>query len=148
VDLPTKNERREILKLHLERRLTDATVKGDFVINDIMLDHLSGLTEGFVGAELESVVVGGLFEAFYEERSVRPVDFIRAIGQTVPLSVTQAEQIQGLREWANVRAVAATPAEDRQAYAVSAETDERGGDGAKGGVSEVAGARGGRSVDF
>jgi SpoVK/Ycf46/Vps4 family AAA+-type ATPase len=148
VDLPTRNERRDILKLHLERRLTDSEVKGDLVIDEVMLDHLAGLTEGFVGAELESAVISGLFEAFYEDRAVRPDDFIRAIGFTVPLSVTQSEQIRALREWANMRAVAATPAEDRQTYAVSTEAAASARDEAKSGRSDVTGARGGRSVDF
>jgi SpoVK/Ycf46/Vps4 family AAA+-type ATPase len=146
VDLPTRGERKEILKLHLERRLRDPAVRGDMVINDIMLDHLSGLTEGFVGAEIESVVVAGLFEAFSEDRAVRPADFIRAIGFTVPLSVTQAEQIQALRQWANVRAVAATPGEERSAYAIAAEAERAVH--AKDAPGDVAGARGGRSVDF
>ncbi|GHU33380.1 ATPase [Betaproteobacteria bacterium] len=144
VDLPTRNERRDILKLHLERRLTDPQVKGDLSINDLMLDHLSGLTEGFVGAELESTVIGGLFEAFYEDRAVRPDDFVRAIKQTVPLSITQAEQIRSLRQWANARAVAATPAEDRADYAAAA-SDTPATPPAP---EDLLGSRGGRSIDF
>lgn len=43
-------------------------------------------------------------------------DFLKAIDNTVPLAVTQAEQITAIREWANVRAVAATAPEDRKTY--------------------------------
>jgi ATP-dependent 26S proteasome regulatory subunit len=143
VDLPTRKERRDILKLHLERRLTDPRVKGDLTVNEHMLDHLAGLTEGFVGAELESVVTGGLYEAFFEDRAARPDDFVHAIAQTVPLSVTQAEQIRALRQWANARAVAATPAEDRADYA--AETAAPVPPPAP---EDVLGSRGGRSIDF
>ena len=58
----------------------------------------------------------------------------------VPLSVTQAEQIRAMREWASVRAVAATAQEDRSEYAEPEEAP-KGGD-------DVSGERGGRSVDF
>ncbi len=103
-------------------------------------------TEGFVGAELEQVIVSGLFEAFYENRSVSLADFLKAVRFTVPLSVTQAEQIQHLREWANVRAVAATQEEDRAAYETS-----KGGpqpsDQSRASDAIIS-SRGGRSIDF
>ncbi len=148
VDLPTQNERREILKLHLEKRLQHPEVVGSFAIDDATLSQIAQATEGFVGAELEQVVISGLFEAFFEDRSVRLSDFKRAVTLTVPLSVTQAEQIHKLREWANVRAVAATQNEDRSAYALP-------GSGVKGedpaeqlGPDDVLSSRGGRPVDF
>jgi len=143
VDLPTHRERRDILKVHLERRLVDPKVKGELAIDDALLDRLAGMTEGFVGAELESAVIGGLYEAFYEDRAVRAGDFVRAIEQTVPLSVTQAEQIRALRQWANARAVAATPVEDRADY--DAQTDTPAAPPAP---DDVLGSRGGRSIDF
>jgi SpoVK/Ycf46/Vps4 family AAA+-type ATPase len=146
VDLPTHSEREEIIKLHLDRRLTDASVRGEFVSDKASLASLAEATEGFVGAELEQVVVSGLFEAFYENRSVSLNDFLKAVRFTVPLSVTQAEQIQHLREWANVRAVAATQEEDRTAYETS-----KGGPqpSAQSRASDaIISSRGGRSIDF
>lgn len=148
VDLPTQNERREILKLHLGKRLQHPAVVGSFAIDEVTLDNMARATEGFVGAELEQVVISGLFEAFYEERSVQLKDFEHAINLTVPLSVTQAEQIHRLREWANVRAVAATQNEDRSNYTVAAKTVKSAGATAKPGTDDVVGSRGGRSVDF
>jgi SpoVK/Ycf46/Vps4 family AAA+-type ATPase len=146
VDLPTHSEREEIIKLHLDRRLTDASVRGQFVSDEASLASLAEATEGFVGAELEQVVVSGLFEAFYENRSVSLNDFLKAVSFTVPLSVTQAEQIQHLREWANVRAVAATQEEDRAAYETS-----KGGpqpsDQSRASDAIIS-SRGGRSIDF
>jgi len=146
VDLPTHSEREEIIKLHLERRLTDASVRGEFVSDEASLAGLAEATEGFVGAELEQVIVSGLFEAFYENRSVSLADFLKAVRFTVPLSVTQAEQIQHLREWANVRAVAATQEEDRAAYETS-----KGGpqpsDQSRASDAIIS-SRGGRSIDF
>ena len=58
----------------------------------------------------------GLYDAFSEDRSITLNDFENAVKNTVPLSVTQAEQIISIRNWANVRAVAATAQEDRMEY--------------------------------
>lgn len=148
VDLPTHNERREILKLHLARRLQNPEVIGEFIADDATLKQMANATEGFVGAELEQVVISGLFEAFYEDRSIQLEDFEQAINLTVPLSVTQAEQIQGLREWANVRAVAATQNEDRATYALIGKSVKSNDASAEVSPDDVLGSRGGRPVDF
>lgn len=148
VDLPTVNERKEILKLHLSRRLKHPEVIGSFMIDDLTLEQLARRTEGFVGAELEQVVINGLFEAYYENRGVLLQDFYKAISLTVPLSVTQAEQIHGLREWANVRAVAATQNEDRSTYTLPAVNADSGVAAKLGVPEDVLGSRGGRSIDF
>jgi SpoVK/Ycf46/Vps4 family AAA+-type ATPase len=148
VDLPTSNERKDILKLHLTRRLQHPDVVGQFVLDDNTLDFLAKATEGFVGAELEQIVVNGLFEAFYEGRSIRLPDFERAVGLTVPLSVTQAEQIRQLRDWANVRAVAATQTEDRTNYADASQNNRDVNTPSSSPTGDVAASRGGRPVDF
>ncbi|HHW39157.1 MAG TPA: AAA family ATPase [Bacillales bacterium] len=140
VDLPTHRERVKIFKVHLNKRLKDPAVIGDFKIKKENLDFLAGLTEGFVGAEIEQVVINGLFEAFYEERSVTLTDFEKICNQFVPLSVTQAEQIKRIRDWANVRAVAATPREDRVDYIENNEEMSIGDD--------INSSRGGRTIDF
>jgi SpoVK/Ycf46/Vps4 family AAA+-type ATPase len=150
VDLPTHNERKEIIKLHLNRRLQHPEVIGDFIITDLIVDQLAHSTEGFVGAELEQFVISGLFEAFYEGRSILLKDFEYAINLTVPLSVTQAEQIHQLREWANVRAVAATQKEDRSNYVstpvvLSKDPKSRPSEPTP---NDVLASRGGRPIDF
>ena len=113
VDLPTKNERKDIFRLHLKKRLTNAEVCEEVSITEELLSNLADITEGFVGAEIEQAVIAALFEAFSEDRALRVIDLERVIKNTVPLSVTQREQIIKIREWANVRAVAATAKEDR-----------------------------------
>lgn len=114
VDLPTKEERKTIFRIHLEKRLISPQARGDFEISDEQLETLSELTEGFIGAEIEEVVISALFEAFSEERAIAFGDLVQAIHQTVPLSVTQGEQIKEIREWASLRAVAATKYTPRQ----------------------------------
>ncbi|ANU12153.1 ATPase [Planococcus antarcticus DSM 14505] len=140
VDLPTFRERIEIFRVHLNKRLKNYKVIGDFKISVEVLHNLASLTEGFVGAEIEQVVIDGLFEAFYEERSVRLVDFQKVCRQFVPLSITQAEHIKAIRDWASVRAVAATPQEDRRDYSESSDVSDSNVD--------VKSSRGGRTIDF
>ncbi len=145
VDLPTKRERKEILRVHMEKRLKNPEVIGEFRLTEEVLEDLAERCEGFVGAEIEQLVIDALFEAYAEERTVCFDDFARAIANTVPLSVTQAEQIRSIREWANVRAVTATPQEDREGYSkenvVLTGKDQDSED-------DVRFNRGGRTIDF
>ena len=148
VDLPTLSEREAIFKVHLKNRLQSEEVKGNFEWSEANLLHLAAKTEGFVGAEIENIVINGLFEAFCEDRPICMEDFDKAIDNTVPLVVTQAEQISSIREWANVRAVAATAPEDRQDYvredddsiAIKKKEKER--------KKEVFEQRGGKTIDI
>jgi len=115
VDLPTYKERCDIFKIHINKRLNNEIIE-DFKLTEDTYAHLAELTEGYVGAEIEQIVISGLFEAFSEERYVNLNDFEMATRTMVPLSVTQAEQIRNIREWANVRAVAATSLDDSVEY--------------------------------
>jgi SpoVK/Ycf46/Vps4 family AAA+-type ATPase len=112
VDLPSRRERADIFSLHMKKRLRDPQVLGALRITDEACAKLAEATEGFIGAEIEQVVIGALFEAFAESRALAWNDFGRAIKSTVPLSVTQAERIREIREWANQRAVAASAPEE------------------------------------
>ena len=138
VDLPTSKERREIFKVHLERRVGE---EDPLVIDDALLDHLAAKTEGFVGAEIEQAVITGLYEAYFARRPLTLADLDYAIDNTVPLSVTQAEQIVALRQWANVRAVAATTRENLSSYEPAEPSQGEPKD-------DVRSSRGGRSLDF
>jgi SpoVK/Ycf46/Vps4 family AAA+-type ATPase len=138
-DLPTLKERIEIFRLHMERRFEDPDVVGEFKLTGEVLEMLADISEGFTGAEIEQAVISGLFEAFAESRSIRLDDFVKAVENTVPLSVTQAEQIRSIRDWANIRAVAATRQVDRAEYIKEV------GEGAE---DDVRTSRGGRRVDF
>ena len=136
VDIPTINERAEIFKLHLTKRLKNEEVSKNIEINDDLCFKLASMTEGFIGAEIEQVVISALYEAFFEERALEFRDLEKTIKNTVPLSTTQKEQILALRAWANVRAVAATKKEDLSKYNGTA--DEK----------DINKTRGGRSLDF
>lgn len=147
-DLPTFSERKIIFKLHLEKKLKDSISK-NFNISDELLNSLSQATEGFVGAEIEQVVVSALFEAFAENRQLQEEDLFRVIKNTIPLSTTQAEQILTIREWANERAVSATAHDESYNY-VPEETEEQveKKKKARKDTETVKRARGGRTIDF
>ena len=148
VDLPTKAERKVIFKLHLEKRLKGSISK-DFAVTDTLLNKLAEITEGFVGAEIEQVVISALFEAFSENRTLSEEDLYKVIKNTVPLSTTQSEQILAIREWANERAVAATAHDESYNY-VPEETQEQieRKKKEKKSTETVKKARGGRTIDF
>ena len=156
IDLPTFNERKQIFKVHLESRLKDPIVIGDFKIDEESLKHLAEKTEGFGGAELEQIVIMGLFDAFAEDRSITMKDFENSIKNTVPLSVTQSEQIRSIREWADIRAVAATAQEDRKEYQNKSDSKPKPPEDKKidsnvaaiGVDSDINDSRGGRTLDF
>lgn len=139
VDLPTRRERKEIFELHLKKRLNNEYIGQDLVVNDELMNRLAESTEGFVGAEIEQAVIAALYEAFFNKRPLLEKDLQEAITNTVSLSVTQKEQILTLRQWANVRAVAATAREDLQEYNVDDKSAE---------PEDVKGSRGGRNLDF
>ncbi len=99
VDLPGAEARREILRIHLARRGRDSS--------RFDLAALASATEGFSGAEIEQAVVGALYVAFSEAGSLDTALLQREIAGTRPLSVTMAERIQALRDWARERTVPA-----------------------------------------
>ena len=136
VDLPTHRERKEIFKLHLAKRLKDKEFASKIDVNDTLYEKLADMTEGFVGAEIEQVVISALYEAFFNKRPLEFSDLENTIRNIVPLSVTQKEQILSLRQWANIRAVAATNRDDMAQY--NSVTDEN---------ADINTSRGGRALD-
>ncbi len=146
VDLPTHSERMAIWRVHL-KRVENSAASGRLKLAPAVLTSLADVTEGFSGAEIEQAVIAGLFEAYNERRPLVVQDLYSAVETTVPLSVTQEEQIIRIRAWADVRAVAATAKGDRAQYGTvstvkdtPAVTPPAAGDANR--------FRGGRAVDF
>jgi SpoVK/Ycf46/Vps4 family AAA+-type ATPase len=98
VDLPSRDERKQIFDIHLQRRKRDPK-KFD-------LDALADATPGYSGAEIEQVVVSSLYDAFSVagDADISDAALIEAAKQSVPLSVTMSEKIAVLRNWAKTRA--------------------------------------------
>jgi AAA+ superfamily predicted ATPase len=105
VDLPTVEERIDILKIHLRRRQRDPA-KFD-------LAALAKACEGFSGAEIEEAVIAGLFEAFSSREDLSSDHVMKMIAETVPLSKTMSEELNRLRNWASGRARLASAGQPR-----------------------------------
>jgi len=99
VDLPDAETRSEIFRIHLESREKDP--------HRFDLAALAESTGGFSGAEIEEVVVSGLYTAFADGSPLTRGLLDREIRATRPLSVTMAEQVARIRSWARDRAVLA-----------------------------------------
>ena len=92
LDLPSIEERRSILKLHLSQRRPGLNLPLDTVISR---------SDGFSGAELEQTVIEAMHLAFAESRELSETDLIRAASQLIPLSRTAREQLDQLKQWAS-----------------------------------------------
>jgi SpoVK/Ycf46/Vps4 family AAA+-type ATPase len=115
VDLPTAEERKEILDIHLRKKGRDPG-RAD-------IGRLVELTAEYSGSELEQVVVSAMYDAFDQnpdERELQPEQLLHAAREIVPLAVTMQEGIASMREWAKTRArMASMGTVPRSALAVS-----------------------------
>jgi SpoVK/Ycf46/Vps4 family AAA+-type ATPase len=96
VDLPNAHERLAILDIHIRLRGRDP--------DRFDLTTVAEESERFSGAELEQVVISGLFKAFSMERDLREEDLVDATRESVPLAITMDDRLKELREWARPRA--------------------------------------------
>src|SRR5256886_4968548 len=96
VDLPSKEERAEIFRIHLAKRSRDP--------QRFDCGMLAARSENFSGAEIEQAIISALYEAFYAGEQLTTQHILDVLSQTVPLARTMAEQIQSLRTWAEGRA--------------------------------------------
>lgn len=107
VDLPNQEERRAIFAIHLGKKKRDPSL--------FDLDALSVATAGFVGAEIEQVVLDAIIDAWDAGTDITTELMISAASRTNPMSVTAKEKIDAVRDWAKTRARAASRAEDSPA---------------------------------
>jgi AAA+ superfamily predicted ATPase len=96
VDLPNREERRQIFDIHLRKRRPHPA--------SFELPGLAEAADGFSGAEIEEAVISSLYDVFYLDKELETADLLRTIKAAVPLSRTMAEEISALRTWAEGRA--------------------------------------------
>ena len=99
VDLPDAESRAEIFRIHLKRRGQDPAAFDPA--------QLAGQAAGFSGAEIEQVVVAGMYAAAAAQTTLDAAHLSAEIARTRPLSVVMAERIAYLRAWAADRTVKA-----------------------------------------
>jgi SpoVK/Ycf46/Vps4 family AAA+-type ATPase len=99
VDLPGERVREALFTLHLKKRGRD--------VSGFDVAKLADASEGFSGAEIEQAIVAGLYTAFNNKQQLSTDVLMGELQSTRPLSVTRAEEIAAIREWAKSRAVPA-----------------------------------------
>lgn len=110
VDLPSRDERQEVFRIHLQKHGRDAS--------QFELGALADASHQFSGAEIEEAINSGLYDAFYAKTELTTEHVLTALSQTVPLARTMDEQISRLRSWAEGRARnASVPREGQKADA-------------------------------
>lgn len=93
VDLPTKEDRQEIFRVHLNKRALKA--------EDFDLDKLAEKAEQFSGAEIEGAVGDAVLEAFIDgNRAAQTKDVLAAIGTISPTAEMMKTKIDEIRDWA------------------------------------------------
>ncbi len=99
VDLPGVEVRAALFVLHLKKRGRDAST--------FDVAKLAEESEGFSGAEIEQAIGAGLYTAFAQQQQLTTEVLLAEMRATQPLSVTRAEEVESIREWARTRAASA-----------------------------------------
>ena len=102
VDLPTADERKEILTLYFKKYLS-LEFEGEFA------DNIIQICDGFTGADLESTVRDLAYRAIANNNFIlNEENIMTAFNNVVPLSQTSPEKIEAIRDWGKERAVPAS----------------------------------------
>ena len=99
VDLPDRDTRSEIFRIHLDKRELDPTT--------FDLQLLADAADGYTGAEIEESIVSARYLASSRGDEVSQSDLLNAVNRTYPMSVMRAESVRALRSWADGRTVPA-----------------------------------------
>jgi ATP-dependent 26S proteasome regulatory subunit len=92
VDLPSQEEREEIFKIHIRKAPRNRDPK------NFDIQHLARQTDGYSGAEIESVIIDAMNAAFADnKREFTTRDILDAIGTCKPLSTILSREIDALR---------------------------------------------------
>jgi ATP-dependent 26S proteasome regulatory subunit len=99
IDLPGPEARKQIIDIHLRKRQRDPEL--------FDLDAIVAASEGFSGAEIEAGIKAAIYNAFAKSSLLSTHMLTEALKASPPLSVTMAEKIDELRDWAVGRCVPA-----------------------------------------
>jgi len=100
IDLPDRDERLDIFKIHLSHRGLDPS--------GLALGEIADRTEGWTGAEIEQAVIAAIVAARIANEPVSDKYMFPSLRQIVPLSKTMREQVSHIRSWAYDRALRAS----------------------------------------
>ena len=94
LDLPKKDEREEIFKIHLQEFRPNSWKSFDYLI-------LAESSESFSGAEIRQSIIEGMYHAFYEKREFVTDDICLALEELIPLAHLENDQMVRLQNWAS-----------------------------------------------
>jgi SpoVK/Ycf46/Vps4 family AAA+-type ATPase len=94
LDLPKKEEREEIFKIHLQEFRPNSWKSFDY-------SQLAELSESFSGAEIRQSIIEGMYHAFYEKREFTTNDICMALNELIPLAHLESNQMLKLQDWAS-----------------------------------------------
>ena len=94
LDLPKKEEREDIFKIHLQEFRPNSWQSFDYSI-------LAKASESFSGAEIRQSIIEGMYHAFYEKREFITDDICKALNELIPLANLESEQMIKLQNWAS-----------------------------------------------
>jgi len=94
LDLPQKEEREEIFKIHLKEFRPNSWESFDY-------SKLAQLSESFSGAEIRQSIIEGMYHAFYEKREFTTDDICMALNELIPLAHLESNQMLKLQNWAS-----------------------------------------------
>lgn len=94
LDLPKKEEREEIFKIHLQEFRPNSWESFD-------LPLLAESSDSFSGAEIRQSIIEGMYHAFYEKREFITNDICMALGELIPLVQLESDQMVRLQNWAS-----------------------------------------------
>ncbi len=100
LDLPHKDERREIFRIHILANGGDP--------DQFNLDYLAASTKEWSGAEIEQAVKSARIDAYQQDRPFTERDLVSNIVAIIPLSRTMIEQIKAIKDWCFKRAINAS----------------------------------------
>ena len=94
LDLPKKEEREDIFKIHLQEFRPNSWESFDYSV-------LGKASESFSGAEIRQSIIEGMYHAFYEKREFMTDDICKALNELIPLANLESEQMIKLQNWAS-----------------------------------------------
>ena len=94
LDLPKKEEREDIFKIHLQEFRSNTWESFDY-------PKLAKLSESFSGAEIRQSIIEGMYHAFYEKREFTTDDICMALNNLIPLANLDSNQMIKLQDWAS-----------------------------------------------
>ena len=94
LDLPKKEEREEIFRIHLQEFRPNSWESFDYSL-------LGKSSDSFSGAEIRQSIIEGMYHAFYEKREFLTDDICLALEELIPLAYLESDQMVRLQNWAD-----------------------------------------------